>query len=144
MFYVLWITLCIIYYSFAAWLSKKLNDDPECWRWFWMLVGIQILGIWPLVAKYSKNLVFDAMLFDFILLIVYWSTLFFLGAGKNMTPMQGVAVGIILAGLLMYKLGGYHEKDNVQTMPTAQSESVSDCLDTEQVRSAEYGTENQG
>jgi hypothetical protein len=105
-FYFLWITLCVIYYSYAAFLSKKLNDNPDSWNWFWVLIVSQLFGIWPLIAKYSKNLVFDAMLFDFILLIVYWSTLFYLGAGKNMTATQVIALVIVLGGLILFKIGG--------------------------------------
>jgi len=74
--------------------------------WFWILIVTQLFGIWPLIAKYSKNLVFDAMLFDFVLLMVYWSTLFYLGAGQNMTITQGVAVAIILGGLILFKVSG--------------------------------------
>jgi hypothetical protein len=96
----------IAYYITTAFVSKKLNDNVESWNWFWMLLVLQMAPVWPIVVKLSKNLVFDSMLYDFLLMATYWITLFYLGAGKNLTTIQWFSVVMILSGLLLFKIGG--------------------------------------
>lgn len=104
--YFVWIPYVIIYYITAAVWSKKLNDDPSSWKWFWAIVILQIAGFWPILAKYSKNLLFDAVLFDVIILLSYYVTLVWLGTGSSFTPLQWCACSMIVLGILIFKVTG--------------------------------------
>lgn len=106
LFYISWIPYVIGYYVLAAFLSKKLNDAPQSQVWFLSIVFIQILGAWPFVAKYSKNLLFDAVFFDVIIIFAYYITLVALGSGAKFTPVQWFACGMVLFGLLIFKVAG--------------------------------------
>jgi hypothetical protein len=105
MFYLLWITYAAIYYILAAVFSKYLNDEPQSWRWFWILMAMNCVGIWPLIARYSKNLIFDGLFYDALIFTVYYATLLWMGAGRGFTIIQWTACGIVCLGLLVLKLG---------------------------------------
>lgn len=106
MYYTVFVISVVAYYITTALVSKKLNDNVESWNWFWMLLVLQMAPVWPIVVKLSKNLVFDSMLYDFLLMATYWITLFYLGSGKNLTTIQWTSVVMILSGLLLFKIGG--------------------------------------
>ena len=105
MFYVLWITLAIISYIITAILSKQLNDTQST-KWLWMIIAWQLGGVWPLVAMYSKSLIFDALIYDLIIFLAYYSTLIYLGSGHNFTLTQWLALAIIGIGMTIFKLSG--------------------------------------
>jgi hypothetical protein len=103
-FYLAWIPAAIIFYTIAAICTKFANDNPDSWKWVFVLYFIQAIGIWPIMAKFSKNIVFDSFLFDFIIFTTYFTILFSMGAGSKFTPTQWAGAGIIILGFILLKL----------------------------------------
>lgn len=103
--YLVCIPYAIIYYVLAAYLSKRLNDDPASIYLFSSLWVIQLFGIWPIMARYSKNIIFDGTLYDMLIFISYYLTLILMGAGKGFTAVQWGGCLLVLVGLLVLKLG---------------------------------------
>ena len=66
-----WVPLAICSYILYAWLSKRSNEDSS-YIYVIYLYLIQALGLWPLIAKFSKNLLFDGILFDFIIITTFY------------------------------------------------------------------------
>lgn len=106
MFYVVWITLAIAFYVGTSLLSKRINDRPQETLWFWLLVGTQVFGLWPWIAKHSKNLFFDGLLYDLIIMMSFYGTFLVLGVGKGFSVIQWIALGVVLVGLFVLKFGG--------------------------------------
>ena len=102
--YLVCIPYAITYYVVAAILSKKLNDDPKSLMILTALFATQIFGIWPIMARYSKNLIFDGQLYDLVIFLSYYVTMVCMGCGKNFTYSQWGGMILVLIGLLVLKL----------------------------------------
>jgi len=53
--------------SVSAIFSTKLNNDPNNYKYFLILWLANCLPIWPLVSKYSKDIVVDYSTIVFLL-----------------------------------------------------------------------------
>jgi multidrug transporter EmrE-like cation transporter len=104
--YLICIPYAIVYYVIAAYYSKKLNDDPKSWTLITFLVIFQLFSIWPVFARYSKNIIFDGQLIDLIILLSYSATMVWMGCGKDFTCGQWIGMAMVLIGLLMLKFTG--------------------------------------
>lgn len=104
-FYLAWIPAAAVFYAFAAIFTKWANDDPAAWRWFFVLYFMQAFGLWPIVAKFSKDIIFDSFLFDAIIFSAYFVTLFALGAGSKFTTVQWTGTTLLIVGFILLKIG---------------------------------------
>jgi hypothetical protein len=104
MSYWVWPPILVVYVACLAGFSKWINEDKS-WRLLVCFMFVQALGLWPFVARCSKNLIFDGTLYDLITVIVYYGTLVYFGAGKDFNMTQWVASGLILLGLVLLKMG---------------------------------------
>jgi hypothetical protein len=103
MFYLIWIPVVVVLYVLYAIASKKANESPD-WTWVFLMYGLQSFGMWPIVSRYSKNLLFDGFLYDLLIFLTFYLSLLTMGAAKNFTALQWFASGLILAGLLLFKI----------------------------------------
>ena len=101
--YFIWIPYAIIFYIITAFFSKKLNDDPKSLNYLMTLIIIQLFGIWPFVARYTNNIIFDSILFDLVIWAAYFITLLLMGCGKDFTSGQWVGVVLTVVGLVVLK-----------------------------------------
>lgn len=99
-FYWVWIPLVFLLYAAVAFTSKWAQDDPG-WKWVAVLYVLNAVGLWPLVAKYSKNLMFDGLLYETIMFLGFYGVLIIIGT--KLTVLQYVGVALVLIGLLMVK-----------------------------------------
>lgn len=104
---LIWIPITIILMYANMWISHKSSQNPQEIKWFyynWLFLACT--PIWSLIAWYSKNLVFDAMLFDVVLCIS--CTIFAIWFTKNeiqFNNIQWVGIAIVLIGFVVFKLG---------------------------------------
>lgn len=105
MFYAAWITSLILICGVTAWLSQLSNQNPSSWRCFLWLYLCNTVSVWPLVARYSKHLLFDALLYDVIMFFVYYGVLIGMGTNRTLTPLQWIAMSLVATGMLLMKLG---------------------------------------
>jgi len=102
--YFWWIPLCIVGFAVHAWLSKMNNELGG--KWLWITLGWGALfQVWVIVSRISKNLVFDAMLYDNILFLTYTLTLVFLGCGQKFSLAQWSGLCIIVLGSILMRSG---------------------------------------
>ena len=106
MFYAAWITYICILFTLSAYVSKQANDS-DSWKWVYILFFMNLFGAWPIVARYSKNLIFDSLLYDLIIFFTFYLTLLYLGAAKSFSPVQWVGTVIVAIGFIVLKLGEY-------------------------------------
>jgi hypothetical protein len=65
-----YIPFVIILYSILAFFSFK-NNNEKTTIWFISSALIGMVPLWALVSSYSKNILFDSLLYDIIQLLTY-------------------------------------------------------------------------
>lgn len=104
MSYWIWVPLVIADYILCAYLTHKNNLHGGAW--FYFMWGMGFLPLWAFVCKYSKNVVFDGMLFDVLMTITYTlSILYFTKSFEKLGATQYIGLGTILCGLYLFKRG---------------------------------------
>ena len=104
MFYLAWIPLLIVYYILYAYLSKRFNEGFT-WTTFLWFYALNLLPIWVFVAKYSKNIIFDGLLYDVIMFVTFFGALTFLGSADKFSLSQWIGLIFVVIGFLFMKLG---------------------------------------
>ena len=103
MWYALWTTVVIVLYAIAAVISKKVNET-QSWNWVMVSYCVGLFGMWPIVAKYSKNLLFDRFLYDLCIMLGWYFTMIYLGAAKDFGSWQWLGMAMIFFGFIFLKI----------------------------------------
>ncbi len=99
--FYLWVPLLIVLHAISCKLSiLNQNGSNQAAIWMWI---IGALPIWIAISRYSKSILFDAMLYDTLLVIIYTVGIAYFDH-KVLTPMNYVGISLMFAGLLMVKL----------------------------------------
>jgi len=96
--------LCVLW----GCMTMKANAPNSSWNWVIGLYLVNLLSVWPLIARYSKNVIYDGLLYDLIIFFVFYGTVVYLGAAHKFTAIQWFGTGMVIAGFLILKLGGNH------------------------------------
>lgn len=79
-YYISWISFLIIITSIQAYFSVQNNSTKQLFPFIGIIfMEIMMLPLWPLVSRYSKNLLFDACMYDVLQFLTYTVFLIFLG-----------------------------------------------------------------
>lgn len=71
---------------------------------FWVLLGLQLVPFWAFVAKNSRNVLLDAMVYDSIVAVTYGiGILVFSWTGMRYGVLGGVM--LVITGIIMIGLG---------------------------------------
>jgi len=100
MLYYWWIPAVLLMYSVNSWLSVYAKDG---WKFVFALFALQCFGLWPIVARYSKNLAVDGLLFDFLILIAFYATLWGMGEMNQFSMLQWAGFGLAVIGIFLMK-----------------------------------------
>jgi len=103
--YLWWIPAVIVMYIWQAWLSQKVNAPASHWRYFTMLWIAGCIPLWTIVAKVTKNMMFDALLYDLIMFTAFTGALIKMGACKSFNCLQWVGLTMCLIGFVIIKIG---------------------------------------
>lgn len=99
-----WVIVTIASSMLAGYLSYKANVSKQT-SWAIYLWALNILPIWAIVARYSKRILFDGILYDTLLVITYTSTVLFLtNKSAPLNTIQTISVIIIVLSLIVFKL----------------------------------------
>ena len=95
-----WILPLIILMTVNAYLSTKASD----FKYFLILWGMAFIPTWSLIAKLSKNIFRDALIYDSLVAIVYAIALLYFSHTKiSPTLIIGTCFCIIGIILVAYK-----------------------------------------
>lgn len=98
--YFVWIPLEIVFNVVQAWLSSKIQTG----RFFFYLVWFfGSLPLWAIVAKYSKNIYVDALIYDSILVVSYSLSLLYF-TETQLKPINIVGLLLIFIAMVLIKL----------------------------------------
>ena len=102
-----WIPLVVLIYSFQGFLTFKTNTVKDSDFWYRFYILFTMIPLWPVVCKYSKDVVFHAILFDVLLMISYAiSLLYFTQSFSKFNNMHWISVLLIVFGLVLFKKAG--------------------------------------
>lgn len=99
-----WIIPVCLLYGAQGMLSKSVNDQG-LGRNAVIMWALGVLSLWPVVAAYSRRLVFDALLFDLLMVLSMYGAMLWSGAGERFGWVQWSGVGLALAGVMLVKAG---------------------------------------
>ena len=102
--YFWWIPCVVVYYAVYSWISKQNNTEVGTHSWVLVLFIYGIIAPWVIVSKFSKNLLFDGMLYDNLMFLTYVSTLLVLGAGNKFTLHQWMGLVSVVAGSMLLRI----------------------------------------
>ena len=100
MFHYWWIPASIIFYIAMAWMSVYAKNG---WGWVIAMMLLQCFGLWPIIARYSKNIVFDAIIFDTLILLTFFGVLMLMGQMESFKTSQWIGLVLAIAGILLMK-----------------------------------------
>lgn len=89
--------MAMSYFSLQSSLTRN-------WLMFIGLILINIAPIWAFISKYSKNIVFDELLFVVTLTASELITVSLLKANNNFSTVNWAGMVIAFAGLILMKL----------------------------------------
>lgn len=85
----------------GAWINKLNNDGPG---WFWWACVISMLPIFPIISRFTKNLLIDGLIYDVVIFFSYVLTLLALGCGKGVTMIQWIGFSVAIIGMILMKV----------------------------------------
>lgn len=98
--YLIWIPCLMFSIFFMSWISCKSDNE---WKWFWILFLVgAVLQFWPWVARYTKNIVFDALVYDSVSVIMWTVSLMF-WSKTPVTYHQILGAFLVLIGLMLFQ-----------------------------------------
>ena len=75
---------------------------------FWLnyvcMLACSLIPTWSLTSYFSRNLIFDGLLFDTTLVISSVIIFAFLGQAHGFNIINWIGVGLVIAGLVMARL----------------------------------------
>ena len=98
--YLLWIPALIAMHLTGAWLSISNNSGDNRSAIYIAMLGM--FPLWAIVSRYTKNILFDAMLYDTITAIVFAVGIVYFGH-KSLSTTNMIGVAVVVIGLLMVK-----------------------------------------
>ena len=95
----------------GAYTSNKSLEAGGMSKWFFINWACWCLPIWAIVTLYTKDVVFDGILYDIIMTLAFTiGIIYFTRAHEKMNVYNVGGVVLMLAGLVIYKLGDYFQK----------------------------------
>ena len=95
-----WVPVVLVVYSASAVLSKRANDLRPYSVFY--LYALSLIPLWVIVARYSTNLLRDAILYDWLLLIQY-PVFLILGTATGFSRLQWCGAGLAFVGLCLLR-----------------------------------------
>ena len=103
--YIWWVPSLVGIHVYLAYLSKVNNEaggDKNTMITMWVLGGI--FQLWVIVSAVSKNLLFDAMLYDNLLFLSYTIPLILWGCATKFVAHQWIGLVLIVIGSILIRL----------------------------------------
>jgi len=97
---LIWVII-FIFNMVGAWINYLNNIKIG---WFWWACLISMVPMFPIISRFSKNLLLDGIIYDVVIFFSYLVTLIFLGCAKTVTLVQWIGVVLTIIGCLLMKV----------------------------------------
>lgn len=96
-----WIALVLVQYFIISYLSLRASKEQATYL-FVVIWSLGLLPTWTFVVKYSANLILAGFIYDFTLAFG-WVLGIIIFQGKDLTAYQYTGMGLMAAGILLFK-----------------------------------------
>jgi hypothetical protein len=104
--YIVWIPLLCFLNLIQPWLTVQNNTHGGKWFWIYCLFSLGAVFPWLLISRESKDLTFDALIYDIIVMIFYYGgILLFTGCIHKLSNWQFIGLGLVMLGMIIFKKG---------------------------------------
>lgn len=98
----IWIPIVFGFYVLYNWISYK-NNISESKIYAVIMIFMGISQLWLFISRYTKNILLDGMIYDFLLFISFPFTMWLVGKTEVLSLQQKVGLGITILGFLLIK-----------------------------------------
>jgi hypothetical protein len=104
MFYIIWVPSVILLYTAMGWLAVKNNAVENKWYLISFLI-VQLIPLWVIVTKFSKNLIFDGMLYDVLIFLVSTISIgYFSNQIFHFNIIQYIGLAMVTIGFILMQI----------------------------------------
>ena len=100
--YFVWIPTTLLVNLLACWISVKYNQTEFVKTWL-LLAFVGFIPTWAIASYFSRNLIFDGMLLNFVFVLSTPVIMAFLGQAANFSVVNWVGVVVALVGFIMLR-----------------------------------------
>ena len=102
-YYLIWTSIVTLFYIFYTYVSFRSNQNPNS-NWFWAVLLTGAFPGWAIVSLYSKNLLFDGLLYDVIMFLTYAIAIgYFTDQFMKFATSQWIGFIMIIVGFLLVR-----------------------------------------
>ena len=95
----------IVFTIFSCIAAKiSLLSSQHGGKWFFLIWFIYIVPFFPLLTIWSKNLLIDSLVYDFIILFTYTGIYIASGVSKSFSLVQYIGLTLTILGFIMMKI----------------------------------------
>ena len=100
---VLLLILTFAVYMGQGYLSGfiEAKDIKNQWLVLWLF---SCVPLWPMVTKFTTNVVRDAIIFDLLLIVGFHIGLIIFGSYNGLTPQQWAGACLAIFGLILFTI----------------------------------------
>lgn len=100
--YFLWIPLTLCFNFLVCWISIRYNQ-VSFFKGYILFVLISWIPTWSMASYFSKNLIFDGMLYNTIMIVSAPLIMMYLGQTKTFSTVNYVGIVLTIIGLCLIK-----------------------------------------
>ena len=100
-----WWIPCILLISLGHAKLSVLNNNSNNTKIILILfIYGAVFQLWPIVSKYSKNILFDGALYDVIFFVVYLAGMLYFGSAQKISGIQYCGLFVVIVGFILMKI----------------------------------------
>jgi hypothetical protein len=105
--YIIWIPLILMLTLTATYGSYKLNKDPNNIYWFVITWVAWSTPLWTFIARKSKNITMDGLIYDGIMVSIFsvFSAYLLTRSGIIFSYYQIFGIIFMIVSILLFKIG---------------------------------------
>lgn len=107
MHYIWWVPTVVIWYTIYYFFTVKNNSDVGVWyqsKWFWCTWCMGLCPLWAIVSRVSHRIVFDGLLYDCLLVLIFPIAMILYNQATNFTTGNYAGVLMVVVGMILIKL----------------------------------------
>ena len=107
MSYYIWIPLLFFLTMCVTFASYKLNTNPDNIKWFIVTWILWATPLWAIIARKSKNITIDGLIYDLIMVAVFsiFSSILLARSGITFSNYQIGGIVLMVCSIILFKLG---------------------------------------
>jgi len=105
--YIIWVPLVTLITIAVTYTSYKLNKDSDSIKWFICTWALWSTPLWAFIARKSKNITIDGLIYDLIMVAIFsiFSSILLMRGGVTFSNYQIGGIILMVCSIVLFKLG---------------------------------------